>query len=297
LGIRLLGDLKTVFGDTDQMTTEAVLRALHGMAEAPWNDLKGKQLNERSLAQRLRQYGIKSRNIRIGSNPQDIRKGYTRESFYDAWQAYLTPPPPDTSATPATDATSDENPSHFNGEDVADTDQDKRYSPHTSATDHTDVADSASDVADDVADKCATNGSKNSGVTDVADVALVPEAEGDDSLEIPACLDRRGEVCAHCGRPGAEPWDWDDGRKVLLHARCATAWADAQRNQRSRVVTGSSLTGAGAPARAQPAGIGRSIGPPLAPDDDLTIPTFLQRGHADCVVGSSLRSEEEQSNE
>jgi hypothetical protein len=45
--------------------------------------------------------------------------------------------------------------------------------------------------------------------------------------------------CAHCGRPGAEPWNWDDGRKVLLNARCATAWADAQRNQRSRVVVGS----------------------------------------------------------
>ena len=39
-------------------------------------------------------------------------------------------------------------------------------------------------------------------------------------------------------------------------------------------------------ARAQPAGIGHSPGPFLAPDD-LTIPTFLQRGHADCVLGSS----------
>ena len=103
-------------------------------------------------------------------------------------------------------------------------------------------------------------------------------------------------LCAHCGQPGGEPWDWL-GQKVLLHPDCADAWAMAQGNQRLRVVTGSSLTEAGASARAQPAGIDHSLGPPLAPGDDLTIPTFLQRGHADCVLGSSLRSEEEQSNE
>jgi hypothetical protein len=39
--------------------------------------------------------------------------------------------------------------------------------------------------------------------------------------------------------------------------------------------------------RPPPAGIGHNNGPPLAPDDSLTIPTFLLRGHADCVLGSS----------
>jgi hypothetical protein len=34
-------------------------------------------------------------------------------------------------------------------------------------------------------------------------------------------------------------------------------------------------------------GIGHNNGPPLAPNDSLTIPTFLLRGHADCVLGSS----------
>jgi hypothetical protein len=210
------------------MTTEAILRVLHAMAEAPWNDLKGKQLNERALAQRLRQYGIKSRNIRIGPNPPDIRKGYTRESFHDAWQAYLAPSQADTSATPATDATDatgDENPSRFNAENVADVEQHKRYSPHTSATRHTDVADSGSNAADDVADKREKNVSKSNGVTDVALEALVPEAQGDDSLEIPACLDRRGEVCAHCGQPGGTQWD---NPPVRLHSECERPWIDAQ---------------------------------------------------------------------
>jgi hypothetical protein len=165
LGIRLLADLKTVFGDVEQMTTEAILRALHGMAEAPWNDLKGKPLN-------------------------------------------------------SSDST---------GEDVADADETKRNTPHTSAT-----------RAADVADKRSKNGNKNSGVADVADVALVPEAEGDDSLDIPACLDRRGEVCAHCGQPGGSQWD---NPPVRLHFECERPWIDAyeaSHNPRSRVVVGSS---------------------------------------------------------
>jgi hypothetical protein len=87
-------------------------------------------------------------------------------------------------------------------------------------------------------------------------------------------LEGGAPVCAHCGRPGAEPWDWHDGRKPLLHSHCADAWADVQLNR-------------GVPARAQPASISHSPGPSLAPADNLTIPTFLQRGHADCALGSS----------
>jgi hypothetical protein len=271
LGIRLLADLKTVFGDAEQMTTEAILRALHNMTEAPWNDLKGKPLNERGLAQRLRQYNIKPKVIRVG---EATPRGYTREGgLHDAWQSYLPPSSAETSATSATSATNGENPSHFNAENVAYEDEASATNPNASATDAADVADRVADVADDVADRHKKNGSNNNSVADVVDVALVPEAVGDNC----------NSMCAHCGRPGAELWDWDGGRKVLLHPRCADAWADAQRNQ--RFVTESS-------ARTQPAGIGHSPGPPLAPDD-LTIPTFLQRGHADCVLGSSLRSEED----
>jgi Protein of unknown function (DUF3631) len=59
LGVRLLADLKSIFGVAQEMTTEAILRALHALNESPWNDLKGKPLNDRGLAQRLRQYEIK----------------------------------------------------------------------------------------------------------------------------------------------------------------------------------------------------------------------------------------------
>jgi hypothetical protein len=119
LGVRLLADLRDVLGDHDAMSTEVILTALTGLDEAPWADLKGGPLNARRLAQRLRQYGIKSKDIRIGDWHG---KGYTREDLADSWSRYLGPldetsrggeeatrsplgMPPQESATSATSAT------------------------------------------------------------------------------------------------------------------------------------------------------------------------------------------------
>jgi hypothetical protein len=41
LGIRLLSDLRQVFGDAEGLSTETILTALHGLVEAPWADIKG----------------------------------------------------------------------------------------------------------------------------------------------------------------------------------------------------------------------------------------------------------------
>lgn len=102
LGIRLLADLRHVFGDRDAMSTEDILTALTELDEAPWAELKGKPLNARGLGNRLSQYGVTSRTVRLpnGRTP----KGYTRESLWDAWSRYLPPvgPPPMESATSAT---------------------------------------------------------------------------------------------------------------------------------------------------------------------------------------------------
>lgn len=88
LGIRLLADLRQVFGDAEAMSTEAVLSALRDLEESPWSDLKGKPLNPRGLAQRLRQYGVKSINVRVGDS---VPKGYRREDLHDPWSRYLPP--------------------------------------------------------------------------------------------------------------------------------------------------------------------------------------------------------------
>jgi len=91
LGIRLLADLREIFGEAEQMTTQSILVELHNMKEAPWNDLKGKPIDDRRLAFRLREYGIKSRTLNLGGEHR--AKGYVREDLHDAWVRYLTPPP------------------------------------------------------------------------------------------------------------------------------------------------------------------------------------------------------------
>jgi hypothetical protein len=94
LGIRLLDDMRAVFGTDDQLPTKAILEKLRAIDEAPWADLRGKPLNDRGLAARLRPYSIKRCTIRIGST---THKGYRREDFVDAWRRYLPPPgPPET---------------------------------------------------------------------------------------------------------------------------------------------------------------------------------------------------------
>jgi hypothetical protein len=101
LGVRLLRDLRTVFGDADAMSTESILMALHEIEEAPWADLKGKPLNARGLANYLRPYGITSKVIRVGSKTP---RGYEREQLHDGWMRYLEEPAME-SATSATSET------------------------------------------------------------------------------------------------------------------------------------------------------------------------------------------------
>jgi hypothetical protein len=90
LGVRLLGDMRTVLGNDDQAATSVILNKLHNLDESPWADIRGKALNDRGLAARLRPYGIKSHTIRIGTTTP---KGYRRADFLSAWKRYLQPPP------------------------------------------------------------------------------------------------------------------------------------------------------------------------------------------------------------
>lgn len=104
LGIRLLADLRTVFGDNDVLSTVDICDALNSMEEAPWNDIYGKSLNARGLAQRLRKYEVSSKTVRVGDT---THKGYAREDLWDAWERYLPPlgAPPNESVTSVTTVT------------------------------------------------------------------------------------------------------------------------------------------------------------------------------------------------
>ena len=101
LGIRLLTDLREVFGEKENMSTESILIGLCAIEEAPWGDLKGKPLDARRLAHFLSPYKIKSKTLRVGGSTP---RGYAREDLWDSWSRYLGDPAKG-SATSATSAT------------------------------------------------------------------------------------------------------------------------------------------------------------------------------------------------
>ena len=69
-GIKLLSDLRHVFGDADAQATESILKALHGLDESPWADIKAKPLNDRGLASPASLWGeAKTRQDRRRSCP------------------------------------------------------------------------------------------------------------------------------------------------------------------------------------------------------------------------------------
>jgi hypothetical protein len=101
LGVRLLSDLRHVFGDQEALSTRAILDGLIALEESPWADIKGKPLDSRRLANYLRPYGVQSASIRESNT---VVRGYRRESLFDPWRRYLPQSPK--SATSATSVTS-----------------------------------------------------------------------------------------------------------------------------------------------------------------------------------------------
>jgi hypothetical protein len=99
-GVELLDHIRDALAGEDAVWTETLLARLHGRPESPWRDVKGKPLDDRGLARRLRGFNIKSRDVRLPEHAT-AKKGYRAEDFHDAWKRYLGA----TSAT-ATSATS-----------------------------------------------------------------------------------------------------------------------------------------------------------------------------------------------
>ena len=85
-GIELLEHILEAFGEDDRLWTEKLLGHLTDRDESPWADIRGKPLTDRGLADRLRPYKIKSKQVRIG---ELNRQGYLAADFQDAWSRYL----------------------------------------------------------------------------------------------------------------------------------------------------------------------------------------------------------------
>lgn len=167
LGLRLLADMKIVFEQlgADVLPTGVILSTLVALPESPWGDLRGKPIADRTLAKRLRQYGIKSKDVRVGDK---ALKGYAREDFHDVWLRYL--PHDATEARQARQA---------------------RHTPENGGFSQEDIADVADSERDSPTERDRNNSMKSSFVADVADVADV-RSNGE------------GKICAQCNA-GGEP--------------------------------------------------------------------------------------------
>jgi Protein of unknown function (DUF3631) len=87
-GVELLSHCQQAFGEDDRLATVVLLERLRDREESPWKDIRGKPVDDRGLASKLRRYGIKPKPIRIGERTP---RGYAVEDFHDAWGRYLRP--------------------------------------------------------------------------------------------------------------------------------------------------------------------------------------------------------------
>lgn len=99
VGMELLNDIKTIL-DTKQankMFSATLLEHLMADDEAPWPTWnRGKPMTARQLSTKLGEFGIKSKDIRIGTIN---KKGYDRADFSEAFTRYLSAETPAASAT------------------------------------------------------------------------------------------------------------------------------------------------------------------------------------------------------
>src|SRR5262249_24552109 len=133
LGIKLLADLKTLFDAStlDATPTEVILSRLTELPESPWGALWGKPINDRKLGRRLREYGAKSKVIRVGDR---TARGYLREDLHDAWLRYL-PAHDAAEAQQAQQVQREPGTGGFSQKNVAQTEENERNGSATSATD------------------------------------------------------------------------------------------------------------------------------------------------------------------
>jgi hypothetical protein len=192
LNIRLLADIKEMFANLSDLSSKELLARLNALDEAPWGDLKGKPLDERGLARRLRQFDIKPKVIRIGGSTP---RGYAKDDFFDAWKRYLpqqsaTPaqrisPYPQKSATSTTSATTLKNNGFFVADksDVADTE-------HNVA-----AVEAVAHFPGDGRQPCAQCAADDGKQIQFNDVWLHKECKRfySPDLTVPPHLDRRGE--------------------------------------------------------------------------------------------------------
>lgn len=100
INAELLSDIRGVFEQrqASRLTTALLLDCLIGDEEAPWATWhKGRPMSPRQLSARLKEFGIRSKNMRTSDG---VVKGYELHDFTDAFARYLSVEHPSPSTTP-----------------------------------------------------------------------------------------------------------------------------------------------------------------------------------------------------
>ena len=98
VGMRLLAEIKMVFGDEDHLTTADLLHRLHDLEDAPWAEWYGAPLSGRGLAKLLGPYRVMPIKRRVRGEQS---RGYFRADFVDAWTRYVPESVPSVPSVPA----------------------------------------------------------------------------------------------------------------------------------------------------------------------------------------------------
>jgi putative DNA primase/helicase len=89
LGPWLLRDIRDVLSSrgVDRMSSADLAASLAEIETSPWGEIRGKALDARALARRLRPFKIRPRSVRLADDTTP--KGYLLEQFQDAFARYL----------------------------------------------------------------------------------------------------------------------------------------------------------------------------------------------------------------
>jgi hypothetical protein len=86
-GVRMLADLRAIFGDARAMFTKTILDRLNALEESPWGAWHdGTGMRSTDLARVIKPFGIKTKKVRVG---EETARGLHRDDLEGEWAAYL----------------------------------------------------------------------------------------------------------------------------------------------------------------------------------------------------------------
>lgn len=99
VGVRLLEDIRKVFGTADRMSSQTLLESMFALDDSNWDEFRGTRgdqsphkLKAGEMALLLRNFDIRSRTLWPLKRTSTSRsyKGYLRQHFEEAWEKYCS---------------------------------------------------------------------------------------------------------------------------------------------------------------------------------------------------------------